>query len=137
MLIGFENPVKLRFRYDGKKLSWRGIFEIQKARIEQPAGVYVPHGGQHGFFDVRMLPLQFREDIAKSAPNGAGLLRAAAGDDRDSQRSGVGGCDVFRNEDQRPDKPEVVVFRVGDGRKRAELAGEHRIAKKSLAEIVS
>ncbi len=85
---------------------------------------------------MRIFGFEAGEEIAKSAADGARTLRTAAGNDRNAEVGCVVAGDVLGDEDEGTDQAEIAITRVGDGRKRAQLAGEHGVAEQGFAEIV-
>src|SRR5579875_2654677 len=74
--------------------------EIQKARVQQPARLDPAHGGEQRIFDSGVVALELGQDIAQTAPNRAGFLRATARNDRRSELRGESSRQIFGHVDE-------------------------------------
>ena len=124
------------FRYDGEWLGFCLDSEILKARVEQASRIEIAHCGKHVLLEVRILLFEAREEVPQRAAHGAGALRTAARHNRHASHFGIRARDVFGDEYQRANEPEIAIARVRHRRQSAQFAREHGVAQQRLAKIV-
>ena len=80
----------------------------RKRRSSQAIGVEPAHGRKHVFENVRVLRLDFIEELPQGATHRSGAVRADAGRDRHAALFGEGGGHLFGDEHKRPDQAKVL-----------------------------
>ena len=120
MLIGFPEPVNIRelqFRYNREHLRTGPRFRpVQKARIEQPAGIDVSHGGEDVFFQMRILLFEIRRTGRAARAERCRFVASSRTEPPARLEFGISAGDVFGNKDQRPDEAVIVIAGMGDRR---------------------
>ena len=109
---------------------------VEIAGIQQAGVVDVAHGGEDVFAEVGVVLFPLGNGFAEAAADGAGAQGTAAGHDRNAFGFDVSAGDFLRDVDKRADEAEIALAGPGDGRQRAEAAGEEDVAEEGFAEIV-